>query len=823
MLNAVDDLDLASYALTRIGCFSERTAPRSADIETWIATIGPPGRVSSRSAEELSRAAARAANPSYALASLCNAASQLIRRNEAGWELAAAPSVITALRWRLPLGTAHAAAAAAADSQLGSPPSLASNSEFSAQLKKPGAVDGHVHVGACLPFDGLFQLLLDQLQASEVARRATMERAEIELYDSEGKPYELQSVLAFAAALADIADAFLAAAGGDFASFLATPPIDAELAAAIADGQGWDFFKGRDPSGLLPSSRRSDASHRYLQPRRPDGDPYEAAIQRKFALLTAYRQGEDSKAFCNCVEDLLRCEALLHTALTQGYRAGLSEFLVRARLLGRFRSTVPDRARAVIRHGLPHLCRGMRLRGVELRTAEQNDGHRSKADLARSIDSQLAGYQDAMKLIERDNRPMATWPICLIKDESIVTAPDSAPSVGGTKTRFDLRKFFTLIDLTADLLASFPNSRKLISGLDVAGDENAAPNWCFALLFRRFREQLSSAPLPPRQAGGPLSFRVHAGEDFLSPLQGLRRIDEAVRLMTPQGFTPRIGHGLALSRSANELAPSRLRRQPIDEAFDDLVWAWSRLKASDAIDISSLLEFLAEAIMRVGLRLYGDLGATAPEDFERAYLKRFEDAALRELGLLSPSAYSQQTVLGSHLTEPASGLAPDRILFAYLTRPELGREVETPLLDTLWLTQLVDATRPLVRKTVVERSSVVEVCPTSNVVIGGLESYQRHPVHEWAMDGLRVTVNTDDPGLFSVVLADEYACLWSSSSGSAKERAKRLKKMQKLSLELMDSCQDVDETAKVVDGLRREFAAARISSEHPDAPSLSLR
>ncbi len=53
--------------------------------------------------------------------------------------------------------------------------------------------------------------------------------------------------------------------------------------------------------------------------------------------------------------------------------------------------------------------------------------------------------------------------------------------------------------------------------------------------------------------------------------------------------------------------------------------------------------------------------------------------------------------------------------------------------------------------------AVIEVCPTSNLRIGGLTNPTHHPAPRFLREGLRVVVASDDPGLFGTRLADEVA------------------------------------------------------------------
>jgi adenosine deaminase len=57
----------------------------------------------------------------------------------------------------------------------------------------------------------------------------------------------------------------------------------------------------------------------------------------------------------------------------------------------------------------------------------------------------------------------------------------------------------------------------------------------------------------------------------------------------------------------------------------------------------------------------------------------------------------------------------------------------------------------------VARGVPLDICPTSNVRLGVVESIRHHPVEPLRAAGVAVSLNTDDPLLFSTSVVGEYA------------------------------------------------------------------
>lgn len=56
-----------------------------------------------------------------------------------------------------------------------------------------------------------------------------------------------------------------------------------------------------------------------------------------------------------------------------------------------------------------------------------------------------------------------------------------------------------------------------------------------------------------------------------------------------------------------------------------------------------------------------------------------------------------------------------------------------------------------------QRQIPLEVCPSSNVCLGVVPSFEAHPLPRLMDEGLIVTINSDDPPMFGTTLSDEFA------------------------------------------------------------------
>ena len=200
-------------------------------------------------------------------------------------------------------------------------------------------------------------------------------------------------------------------------------------------------------------------------------------------------------------------------------------------------------------------------------------------------------------------------------EQRLGTSPDVGNPSGFRFARFYLQQRREAQALVG-VLRGFPLALRTFRGIDLCTDEAGVPIWVMAPLMRWVREAGQAAAALLRDRGiesvPPLRTTVHAGEDFVHLLTGLRRLDEAIRhLGLEEG--DRIGHGMALGLDPTTWF-GRIGRvvQTREERLLDLVWEWDFYAKSHADVGSGRLSYLRSNIARLGEHVFGE--TVTPED-----------------------------------------------------------------------------------------------------------------------------------------------------------------------------------------------------------------
>jgi hypothetical protein len=318
----------------------------------------------------------------------------------------------------------------------------------------------------------------------------------------------------------------------------------------------------------------------------------------------------------------------------------------------------------------------------------------------------------------------------------------------------------------ASLLVSYPLSLEWIRGVDLCTDEMGVPLWVMGPLVRHVRDagEMASRVLRRRRnmQVPPLRIAVHAGEDFVHLLTGMRLVDEAIEWLHLRPGD-RLGHGLALGIDAARWA-SRAGRviMPKEVRLFDLVWEWN-WRGRHGGTLSRNRHLLIE-------REVADL---TERIFEEPLPPLEVDVLVRYLhneGLLRQAGFPNGPVTRS--TKGDKSVLEKRFerFVNYLTRTKIFQEgCDLVWVDPMQDVESLEELQKALRKKVGEKELVVEVNPSSNLLIGHLADVSQHPLWRLRPHGagegappLALTIGSDDPITFATNLRQEFQILYDS-------------------------------------------------------------
>lgn len=332
----------------------------------------------------------------------------------------------------------------------------------------------------------------------------------------------------------------------------------------------------------------------------------------------------------------------------------------------------------------------------------------------------------------------------------------------------------------AELINAVPSCLWVIRGLDVASDELGIPTWVLAPLFRYVVDE--SARVSIREEGlTPLQVTAHVGEDFRHLLEGMRRIYEHVHYVLG-GASGRLGHAIALGvepRAWAESVGSVL--MPAEERLWDLIWEWRlytryRIRPEFAATApAGRVEVVLNKVRELSDHIYGKCAfpveqlAEAHHMLHRFLVPPYTGSPAVQGGydtfLLAAKAVSRSAAgRGIHSPDQVG-----RILEKYLDDEFVFRRgqvlIDVPIsADEV---MALSAVQNALRRGIAQRGIVIEVNPSSNLLIGDLLDLRNHPIlrlfppipEEDGPPPVAIAVGSDDPITFSTQLLHEYTVL----------------------------------------------------------------
>ncbi len=326
-------------------------------------------------------------------------------------------------------------------------------------------------------------------------------------------------------------------------------------------------------------------------------------------------------------------------------------------------------------------------------------------------------------------------------------------------------------------LKNLPMTIEVIRGLDVCTDELGVPFWVLAPLLRGVRRAGQTASdVLQRVSGGnvpALQTTVHAGEDFVHLLTGLRKVDEAVHLFELREGD-RIGHAISLGVDPEDWA-RRSGRLAINREFRlfDLAWEWMWYRRSGTPIPRGRRNLLEHEIARLSETIFGE--RCNHHDIVQLVEDLNNGRKLWEMGF-------------PHGPLPArdeSEQLRTRLLRAYLTNGEVFRrsyEIEWVEPHLEGEVEALAAVQAGIRANIAARGITIEVNPSSNLLIGDLGDLSRHPL--WRLQPpqtnldvppVSICIGSDDPLTFNTNLPNEYQMVSDALvlAGVSSEEARR--------------------------------------------------
>ena len=362
--------------------------------------------------------------------------------------------------------------------------------------------------------------------------------------------------------------------------------------------------------------------------------------------------------------------------------------------------------------------------------------------------------------------------------------------------------------MLTSLREKYPSEGARILGIDAAANEIGCRPEVFAPMFRylknhrcRYYTAGDINKLPQLRA------TYHVGEEFLDLADGLRAIEEAVLFLNLESGD-RLGHALALGVDAKEWYQVKRYRiaLPVQDYLDNLVWIFHKIVEHDIHGFENLKEWIkgeytllfgqiyknnmsegeVTAIFRKSLekneKCAGDFSKLDMQIFNyyNAWKLRGDDPILYEAGYFDENYYIERQeefrVNFHYLKDFKERKIPDVALLYYMyhfnekIREAGAKTKEVPVSENY--VEAVIAIQNKMQNEIARKGIAIETNPSSNYLIGTFRQYDKHPIIRFYNKGLIhepqkiqdcpqlfVSINTDDQGVFSTSLENEYALM----------------------------------------------------------------
>ena len=381
----------------------------------------------------------------------------------------------------------------------------------------------------------------------------------------------------------------------------------------------------------------------------------------------------------------------------------------------------------------------------------------------------------------------------------------------------------------------FPETAKRLRGIDGCSREIGCRPEVLAQTYRYLKNHIVYAKRNKvyydnnKEVTVPqLQMTYHVGEDFQSLVDGLRAIEEAIMFFN-LNCGSRLGHALALGEDPDEYYEGKKNCILITQQdyLDNLVWVYYRIKRFSLIGYEDLLLNIEQEYNKYFRLIYGD--AVSDEFFEAVireagkYFQRSNERVSQgysntHFNFRISEYYSAWQLRGDDPECYKNGYFKDTedfsewkrfsvnkecprdyrirynpecayLYFLYHYNPHVKNEGRKTI-EVQISHKMIKCIKEIQREMQFWISKLgigIEVNPSSNFFIGTFDRYDKHPVFKLYNIGLTgsetklnecpqipVCINTDDQGIFSTYLENEYALIALALEKAKDENGKNL-------------------------------------------------
>lgn len=285
-----------------------------------------------------------------------------------------------------------------------------------------------------------------------------------------------------------------------------------------------------------------------------------------------------------------------------------------------------------------------------------------------------------------------------------------------------------------------------IVGIDAAGEEIECPPAVFGHIYRYAR------------AAGLKNLTYHVGEDFYDIADGLKNIDDSIRFLGLNNGS-RLGHAIAIGAKPSSYYENRgyqiiMSKQRM---LDVLVWVLATCRIAQ-IRMSSDFE---KQLTDKSKELYKEIGYSIPYDEKKYYqsmLLRSDDIIPK----VEKSLWDKTSLcLDDQCVEARKEQDVEKLCTIYLSNKDIWNEgnVVDMFIYHKDISSIVEQIQNYMMAIIVKKKIAIESNPSSNVKIGPIDGYNSHPCFCFLSNGINVSVNTDDKGIFATSLPNEYSLI----------------------------------------------------------------